>query len=116
MTFTPEGAAISELRTRGFIGDFVIDTDAIPPGIRCRTCGRGQFAERALLVEVSAASSRSATGCEPIVLGIACPRCTTTGVLVIPDGADGSDAEREVIRVLCDRANDAASHARPTGP
>lgn len=89
MTFTPEDTAIGDLRVRGFIGDFVVDTDAIPPGIRCRTCGRGQFAERALLVEVTASPSRSATGCEPIVLGLSCPRCTTKGVLVIPTAPMG---------------------------
>lgn len=114
MTISRGSTAIDDLRARGYVGDFVIDTDAIPPGIRCRTCGRGQFVERALIAEATPIPSPSATGYAPIVLGLSCPRCTTKGVLLVAD--DAALAAQDVIRVLRDRANDVASRSGPGAP
>lgn len=102
MTTTPASSPVDVLRDRGFTGDFVIDTAAIPPGVRCRTCGRGQLPERALITETTPGPARPEPEDPSILLGLTCPRCTTKGVLVVAHGADVTPAEQEVISILRD--------------
>ena len=115
MTFTPTppGPEVDELRARGFTGEFAIDVDAIPPAIRCRTCGRSQFPEHAVII---AALPVPPQGSPTAVLGLRCPRCTAEGILIVADVTGTSPEEQDVIHSLRHRAQAIGSGLRASEP
>ena len=80
----PCANVLAGLRGRGFAGDFFVDQECIPPGVRCGTCGRRHLPGRLEVVEAHRVEV-DGTGVVATLFGVSCPRCATAGVLHMVD-------------------------------
>lgn len=97
-------ATLERLRSEGFVADFVLEPEDIPPGLWCRACGRRHLPTRTTVVEVHRFEGPTSPEDEALLLALICPRCGAKGTTVTAYGPAASGNEAALLRALAARA------------
>ena len=87
---------MSELRERGFAGDFEVDGLLL----RCQPCGRRQQPSEATIERFVRVEGPTDPADESIVFGLVCVHCGGRGILVSAYGPAASPEEASVVAGL----------------
>lgn len=90
----------ARLQGQGFDGTLVIEPDAVPPGVRCRSCGHRHLPRRLTVVEAHRFEGPTSPEDEALLVALRCPTCGTGGVLVTAYGPAATAEEAEVLSEL----------------
>lgn len=93
----PLANVVARLERAGADGWLVVEPDSIPPGVRCRECGRLHLPRRLGVLEAYRFEGPSSPEDEAIVVVVECPSCRARGALVSPYGPAAGAAEAEVL-------------------
>lgn len=106
---------LARLRSGGFLGEFLLEPEDIPPGLWCRSCGRRHLPERATIVAVHRFEGPSSPEDEALVLALVCPRCDAKGTVVTGYGPTAAAEEAELLAALGARAATRFPHTLAPG-
>lgn len=98
--------ALGQLARQGFLGDFVLEPDDIPPGVRCETCHHRHLPSRIRVVAVHRFEGPSSPEDEALLLALVCPRCGARGTVVTGYGPTAVADEAELLAALATRVGD----------
>jgi hypothetical protein len=101
---------LARLREDGFVGDFVLEPEDIPPGLWCRSCGRRHLPERTNIAAVHRFEGPSSPEDEALLLALVCPRCGAKGTVVTGYGPIAAPEEAELLSALGTRASSRFPH------
>ena len=92
---TPETVteAVQLLEASGYEGEFFLDDH----GFNCRSCKLAHAPDRLVVDRTFRYEGASDPGDETIVIGVRCPACGATGIVV---SAYGPDAEPQLVALL----------------
>lgn len=108
-------ATLARLRDEGFVGEFVLEPDDIPPGLWCRSCGRRHLPERATIAAVHRFEGPTSPEDEALLLALVCPRCSAKGTVVTGYGPAAAPEEAELLVALATRTATGFPHALTAG-
>jgi hypothetical protein len=91
---------LTRLRADGFVGEFVLEPDDIPPGLCCKSCGRRHLPERTMISAVHRFEGPSSPEDEALLLALVCPRCGARGTVVTAYGPLAAPEEAELLAAL----------------
>lgn len=94
------GPADAGRGARGAGGDFEVEADTIPAGVRCRGCGRRHLPERIPVLQVRPVASGEGLPSGTVVMDLVCVRCRRPGVLIAPDPSAMPAEEAAVVDAL----------------
>ncbi len=86
-------AAVELLQAEGFDGDFAVAEAAV----HCSRCAGSYEPARLIVRQTFRFEGETDPGDEAIVLGVECPECGSTGVIV---SAYGPDADADLLALL----------------
>lgn len=96
----PLAAVVARHEQAGANGRFTVESDVIPPGLRCQSCGRRHLPRRLRVLDAHRFEGPSSPDDEAIVVVVECPACGVRGVLVSAYGPAASAEEAEVLADL----------------
>lgn len=95
---------LARLRRKGFVGEFVLEPEDIPPGLCCRTCGRRHLPRRTTVAAVHRFEGPTSPEDEALLLALVCPRCGAKGTVVTSYGPVAAPEEAELLQALATSA------------
>ena len=96
----PLAAVVARLEVAGVGDNLSVEPDAIPPGLRCRACGRRHLPRRLRVLEAHRFEGATSPEDESILVVVECPTCGIRGTLVSAYGPAATAEEAEVLTGL----------------